>query len=338
MTVSSASPAAHGMVLSASEEPRVSVIVPAFNSEATLDETLASVRAQTHRFLEIIVIDDGSTDGTGAIAEEHAGDDARVRLIRKPNGGVASARNIGIAEATGTFIAPVDADDLWHPKKIERQLAALGSHENVGLVYCWFAKIDEESRITHLEGRSVHEGDVLSDLCLHSIVGNGSTPLMLRSAVVAAGGYDESLKARCAQGCEDYKLYLRIAENYDYALVRDYLVGYRQLQKSMSRDQRQMLRSRDLVMHEIGAARPDLLPQLQRGRARQLRAMISHSFADGERGVARELLQELIRTNPGDLLRHVARFPRKLAARLRPSPPDPLIGQPFQTILLTERP
>jgi len=322
---------------STSDEPCVSVIVPAYNSEGTLDETLGSVRAQSYRLLEIIVIDDGSTDGTAAIAERHADEDARVRLIRKSNGGVASARNRGIDEATGTLIAPVDADDLWHPEKIERQLAVLNSHENVGLVYCWFAKIDEESRITHLEGRSVYEGDVLADLCLHSIVGNGSTPLMLRSALVAAGGYDESLRARCAQGCEDYKLYLRIAEDYNYALVRAYLVGYRQSHKSMSRDQRQMLRSRDLVMEEIGAARPDLLAQLQRGRARQLRAMISHSLADGEHGIARDLLGELIRTAPGDLLRQAALLPRKLAARLRSSPPDPLIGQPFGTILLPER-
>ena len=335
MTNSAPAPSA---TWSTSDEPLVSVIVPAFNSEATLDETLASVRAQTHRLLEIIVVDDGSTDGTAAIAERHADDDARVRVIRKANGGVASARNRGIAEATGTLIAPVDADDLWHPEKIERQLAALNSHENVGLVYCWFAKIDEESRITHLERRSVYEGNVLSDLCLHSIVGNGSTPLMLRSALVASGGYDESLRARCAQGCEDYKVYLRIAEDYDYALVRAFLVGYRQSHKSMSRDQRQMLRSRDLVMEEIGAARPDLLPQLQRGRARQLRAMISHALADGEHRVARDLLPELIRTSPGDLVRQAALLPRKLAARLRTSPPDPLIGKPFAAIRITERP
>lgn len=316
----------------------MSVVIPAFNSETTLNDTLVSVRAQTHRLLEIIVIDDGSTDGTASIAERHASEDKRVRLIRKPNGGVASARNRGIAEASGTFIAPLDADDLWHPKKIELQLAALGSHENVGLVYCWFAKIDGNSQITHLEARSVFEGDVLLDLCLHSIVGNGSTPLILTSAILSAGGYDESLRARSAQGCEDYKLYLQIAEHYNYALVREFLVGYRQSGESMSRDQRQMLRSRDLVMEEIGASRPDLLPQLQRGRARQLRAMISHSLAYGERDVARELLRELIRTSPRDFVRQFALLPRRAAARFRTSSRDPLIGQHFKTILLNKGP
>src|SRR5215475_4737819 len=103
----------------------VTVVIPAYNAEATLDETLRSVRSQTHRALEILIVDDGSSDGTPEVALAHAAADPRVRLIQQSNGGVAAARNRGIEEARATLIAPVDADDLWAPTKIERQVAAL---------------------------------------------------------------------------------------------------------------------------------------------------------------------------------------------------------------------
>src|SRR5689334_7548849 len=116
--------------------PMVSAVVPAYNAEATLRETLESVRSQTHERLEIIVVDDGSTDGTVAIVEAQQQIDPRIRLIRQKNAGVATARNAGAAAAKGAYLAPVDADDLWHPTKIERQLAAFAhAGPEVGLVY-----------------------------------------------------------------------------------------------------------------------------------------------------------------------------------------------------------
>src|SRR4051812_12704913 len=102
-----------------------SVIIPIYNAEQYIAETLLSALAQTHRNIEIIVVDDGSTDGSAAVVKLIAASDARVRLISQPNRGVAHARNCAIAEAQGEFIAPLDADDLWHPKKIERQIAAI---------------------------------------------------------------------------------------------------------------------------------------------------------------------------------------------------------------------
>jgi glycosyltransferase involved in cell wall biosynthesis len=108
----------------AQSEPLVSVIIPAFNSAATLGDTLASAAAQSHRALEIIVIDDGSTDATARIAADFCARHPRARLISQTNQGVAAARNRGIAEAKGEFVAPLDADDLWHKDKIARQVAA----------------------------------------------------------------------------------------------------------------------------------------------------------------------------------------------------------------------
>jgi glycosyltransferase involved in cell wall biosynthesis len=88
-------------------------------------EALESVSQQTYRNLEIVVVDDGSTDGTSALVQHHQQRNARVRPIQKPNGGVASARNAGIRSSLGAFVAFIDADDLWHPTKIAKQMTTL---------------------------------------------------------------------------------------------------------------------------------------------------------------------------------------------------------------------
>ena len=95
--------------------PPVSAIIPCFNAEAFLAETLASVCGQTYAALEILVVDDGSKDRTAEIAREFAARDQRVRLVQKPNGGLSSARNFGLDHATGKYVAFVDGDDLWAP-------------------------------------------------------------------------------------------------------------------------------------------------------------------------------------------------------------------------------
>jgi glycosyltransferase involved in cell wall biosynthesis len=111
--------------------PLVSVIVAAYNAEATLAETLRSALAQSYRPVEIILVDDGSTDRTAEIASSFA----EVILIRQANAGVAAARNAGIRASRGEWLAPLDADDLWHPAKLERQVAAaLAAPELPGFV------------------------------------------------------------------------------------------------------------------------------------------------------------------------------------------------------------
>jgi glycosyltransferase involved in cell wall biosynthesis len=245
----------------------VSVIVPAYNAAKTIDETLMSVRSQSWRDLEIIVVDDGSTDDTRERAERHAAEDARVRVIRQPNGGVAAARNRGVAEAAGDLVAPVDADDLWRPTKIEKQLVSLrAAGEAVALVYTWFATIDEAGRIIAQDNSSDEEGNVLRRMCMGNLVGNGSSPLMRKQAVVEAGGYDSSLRAQGAEGCEDLKLYFTIAECHRFAVVREHLTGYRWTPENMSSDGRKMLRSYDLVMDPLRAKYPQYMAEFEWGR------------------------------------------------------------------------
>jgi glycosyltransferase involved in cell wall biosynthesis len=292
----------------------VSVIIPAYNAQLTLDETLRSVRAQTHRDLEILVIDDGSTDGTVDLALRHAAEDGRVRVLRQANGGVAAARNYGLAQARGRFLAPVDADDLWRPAKIERQLAAVrAAGDDVGLVYTWFTLIDEQSRAISNQDGPVDEGCVLARMCRGNLVGNGSSPLMLRDAVLGAGGYDERLRREKAQGCEDLKLYLQIAERYTFACVREGLTGYRVTRSNMSSDSRQMLASYDLVMGEFRQRHPDYAGQIHEGRVSMIRWLLMRALRGGNWPGAGRMLDALFQHDLGAAALCLTRIPLNLA-------------------------
>src|SRR5260221_625524 len=131
-----------------SDEQAVGVVVPMHNAERTIAATLTSICAQTHRSLDIVVVDDGSTDGSTAIVDAWRRRDPRVRVVQQANAGVAAARNAGATAARASLLAFIDADDLWAPTKIACQLAALGEGgPEAGLAYCWFASINQQDRV-----------------------------------------------------------------------------------------------------------------------------------------------------------------------------------------------
>jgi glycosyltransferase involved in cell wall biosynthesis len=302
--------------MSPSAEELVTVVVPAYNAASTIEETLLSVRAQSHAALEIIVVDDGSTDNTAQIVDRHRLADSRVVLIRQPNTGVAAARNAAIAAGKGEFVAPIDADDLWHPQKIEKQLAAMHlGGARVGLVYTWSAILDEHSHVTQLGGRYHQQGDVLRTLCEFNMVGNGSSPLMRAEAVRQVGGYDPSLVGRGAQGCEDWALYLAIAERFEFALVPEYLTGYRRLPTSMSADFDQMWRSFGLVEQQVRARRPDLRRPLRQGQANMCHTLYRLSLGRGKDQSARAYLNHLVFRMPYHALKFFVYVPLRAKVR-----------------------
>jgi len=140
----------------------VSVIIPAYNAARFIRRTLVSVLAQTHPDLDVIVVDDGSVDETVSIVEAIARDDPRVRLFRQKNSGVSAARNAALSVARGAYIAPLDADDLWHPAKLEKQLAVFANRPaNVGLVYCWFA-VTKKTRSFSRAGSITRQRDMFT--------------------------------------------------------------------------------------------------------------------------------------------------------------------------------
>ena len=228
----------------------ISVIIPAFNATPTLTETVQSALRQSYPHIEVIVVDDGSTDGTIELAQKLASTDPRVRIIARSNEGVARARNHGIEAARGAFIAPLDADDLWHPEKLALQLErfAVGP-PSLGLVYNWFRRIDTSGRVVELPAAPVVEGWVVHRHLDWNFVSNGSTPLIRRRALGDLR-YDPTLQAANAQGCEDYLLQLQIAFDHQFACVPAYLTGYRRTAGAMSTDVGRMIRSH-LEMYRV---------------------------------------------------------------------------------------
>lgn len=274
----------------------VSVIVPAHNAAKTIARTLESISAQTYRNLEILVVDDGSTDETAKIVRTHALVDKRIRLIRQDNGGVAVARNRGVSEAVGTFVAPIDSDDLWHPTKIAKQMALMRERgEKVGLVYTWSARIDEHDRIVSRRHRHTEEGHVFLTMCLGNLIGNGSSTLMRKHIVEECGGYDPTLRARGAQGCEDLLLYLKIAERWEFAVVKEHLTGYRRVRGNMSSDVGQMYRSRELVYSFFESSYPQHARIFHRGRSYAFRWLTTRALEEGQYWTAAALCAKAFR-------------------------------------------
>jgi len=282
------------------DKTTVGVVVPMFNAERTIRSTLTSICRQNYQALDIIVVDDGSTDESASIVASCATQDRRIRLVRQSNAGVALARNRGAASTDAEFLAFVDADDLWAPSKIELQLRALQEGgSSAGLAYCWFAHIDEEGRVFSLHNKPDAVGRVLQCMCRRNFVGNGSSMLVRRSAFERAGQFDPSLRARKAQGCEDLLICLRIAENYEFRVVPQHLVGYRVTNVNMSSDVIQMLRSCEIVLAEFREKYPQFGRDLDAHMVDMMQWLTVRALIGGQFFAAGRLLSRLFGTEPG---------------------------------------
>ena len=291
----------------------VSVVIPAFNAARTIDATLRSARAQTYRDLELVVVDDGSQDETASIVRAHVACDSRVRLLAQTNAGVGAARNLGVRETRGAFIATLDADDLWAPHKIERQLKAFSRAPGpVGLVYTWSAYIDDGGRIINQRARPRLQGEVLRRMSQGNFIANASSALIPREVLGRYGGFDESLHARGVPGCEDFKLYWQIAQDYQFACVPEFLTGYRIGAHSMSSALRRMLGSFDAVTEDLAALRPDLADRFRRGRVEMLRWIAVRAMRAGDWREAWAFLEELRRYDATGYFLVLASLPAQL--------------------------
>jgi glycosyltransferase involved in cell wall biosynthesis len=234
--------------------PLVSVIIPAFNAEATISATLASVLKQTWTSFEVIVVDDGSTDRTAEIVEDIARTDIRIRIYRQKNLGAAEARNAGVRESAGEWIAPLDADDLWNPDTLERELRQAQSAGNkVAVIYSWSTTIGvDDLPLGGVSMASLH-GRVFSTLLCHNFLGNGSCTLVRRSALESVGGYRQRYSPM-----EDWDLYLRLAEQYEFVPVKRFLIRYRHSVLSASSNCELMAEAQVRMLADIQRRNPDV--------------------------------------------------------------------------------
>jgi len=195
----------------------VSAVIPAYNAEAFLREAIDSVLGQTVPIAEIIVVDDGSKDATCVLAESYG---ARVRLLRQQNQGPSVARNLGVQSATSEYIAFLDADDAWHPQKIEKQLAALAAAPDA--VLCYTGLLNFRADGWKSATPATPPGRLRAELLIRNPRVVPSCVLVSRAAFVRAGGFDPALK-----GSEDWDFVLAMLEQGALCTVEAPLTRYR---------------------------------------------------------------------------------------------------------------
>ncbi|MGE4086193.1 MAG: glycosyltransferase [Vicinamibacterales bacterium] len=274
----------------AASQPRVSVIIPTYNRAATVTRAVRSALDQAVPDVEVLVVDDGSTDDTAA---RLAGIDHRVRVLRQPgNEGAAAARNRGLRAARGQAIAFLDSDDVWLPDKLARQLAVLdGAPAGVGLVYG--GVLDDRGDGTVGVDRAQHRGDLFRPLLERNVVhGGGSNVLMRRSVVAAVGFFDERFEA-----IEDYDYWLRAARLHDFDHVGDPVVRYHNGdapgRRSRCGDADAVARERFYRKHRIALRAEGVADRFLLESARRVLRRPS-----GDRHAARRLAWRAVRARP----------------------------------------
>jgi len=210
-------------------EPLISVVIPAYNAAAFIKKAINSVLTQSYKHLEIIIVNDGSIDKTTDIV--NALSDKRIKLISQSNMGLSNARNTGIKASKGEYIAFLDADDYWKPEKLEKQLKLLTQHPEIG--FC-----STQTRVETPEGQFINDWlcPDISISTLHSIfiqnaaiTGSGSGVLVKKELQDLAGFFDESLKS-----LEDIDMWLRYAAHSEYCCLPESLTVITKQPESMS--------------------------------------------------------------------------------------------------------
>lgn len=252
--------------------PTFSVVIPAYNAPATIGPAIESVLAQTRSELELIVVDDGSSDETPEVVAGYEKSDERVRLVRQANAGVAGARNTGIARAGGEFVSFLDNDDLWLPRYLELMGAALDADERAGFAYTDGWTLDHATRRIFVESTmsaTALPGDPPRDtegLMIALVRANFvlSSATVRKRVLDEVGGFDPAIG-----GVDDYDLWLRIvAAGHLAARVPGRLVIQRERSDSQSKDEFLMGRGLRDVM-DRAAADERLPPEARREAARQ---------------------------------------------------------------------
>lgn len=239
--------------------PLISVVMPAYNAEKTIAKTVQSVLDQTLDDFELIIINDGSTDGTLTVLKGFR--DNRIQVDTFPNSGPQRSRNRGIERAKGKYIAFLDADDLWKPAKLADQLEALKASPEAALAYSWTDWIDECDRVWRRGSYASINGDALKRLLLNDFIGSGSNPLVLADAIRAVGGFDEAIL-----GGQDWEMWLRIASRYPIVAVSKVQILYRKSSTSQAWSnnvKRQEKGFRQVVRKTIQGS-PEVLQPVQR--------------------------------------------------------------------------
>lgn len=279
---------------------KVSVIIPAYNAGRYIRKALDSVLGQTYKDIEVIVVDDGSADDTRGIVLQHY---PSVRYFHQQNGGVAAARNRALREARGELIAFLDADDVWLPTKVEKQVAYLVAHPDVGWLSTNQVYFDETG-ITGEDARKrerLFTGDLVRNLFMCSGI-TPSTLMVRRSVLDDVGGFEEGLRIG-----EDDNLWMRMAMKHRADLLDENLVMYRQTPGSLTQGSASLFDGIKAHIELLHAKYPAIIARLGPSLIKEKYAALyrdkaqSH-FSRNELRAARRAYRESLKHRPGSPL------------------------------------
>jgi len=223
--------------------PTVSVIIPTYNRAHMLREAIQSVLDQTYQDWELIVVDDGSTDGTPEAVKPYLAD-SRIHFLKRENSGLGSARNFGIRIAKGKYLAFLDDDDLFLPHKLEKQVAWLEAHQEVGLLYSYIQIVDgNDGKMSNPRTSPLKPGRSFIELFQKNFI-QVATVLIRRECFERLGYFDELI-----DGSEDYFMWLRIAERFPIDYLPETLAIYRKHGQNKSLNLIQQRQSRLKIIH-----------------------------------------------------------------------------------------
>ncbi|MGA9510114.1 MAG: glycosyltransferase [Candidatus Sulfotelmatobacter sp.] len=272
----------------------LSVVIPGYNTAKYVNAAVNSVLAQSYAQLEVIVVDDGSTDDWQQELESIS--DPRVTIVMQANRGLAGCRNTGILLARGKYIGFLDADDVWYREKAEKQLAAMDADPTIGVTFSYSAYLDEDGTPSGQFLISRCKQPKAQDLALRNHIGNGSNPILRRECFEEAGLFAEELRS-----CEDYEMWVRIAActQWKVRLIPEVLTGYRVRPGSMTSSYEIFTGQARIAIERIRQYLPELsTADAARCYAESLRIAGRKALSNGNIKLSRALLLDALRHCP----------------------------------------
>jgi glycosyltransferase involved in cell wall biosynthesis len=289
----------------------VSVVMPAFNLANYIVEAVNSVRAQTFTDFELIVVDDGSTDGTLQSLGRFQGDQ-RIRVVAEPHRGMPFPVCRGIELAQAPYVAFLDGDDLWAPHKLERHIEYFEKHPSADLTFSWSRIVDEQARDTGLSSR-LWKGPVsFAQLLADNVIGNGSALVVRREALIAAGGIDSSLPY-----CHDVDFWLRVAllRPGNLQAIPEFLTFYRRRPGQLTRNVEMMEENFERVLNRARVLAPQEVARVERkARCNMQRFFAFGSYQNGDYPAALRFLGRSFAAAPGGFLTDLRNWKMTAAA------------------------
>ncbi|TKB47444.1 glycosyltransferase family 2 protein [Thalassotalea mangrovi] len=203
-------------------QPLVSIITPVYNGEEYLPKTVASLLGQDYENIELILVNDGSSDGSARLLESLRNQDPRIKVFHQENAGVGATRNFAVSQACGDFLAFCDQDDIWHQTKLSKQVPLFGNPK-VGLVYCGaLSEYVQRNSVHRPSFEDKHRGDVFEHLIRLNML-TCCTAVVRKSLFDYVGGFDESMEL---MGVDDWHLWLKISLFSEFDFVEEHLATH----------------------------------------------------------------------------------------------------------------